>query len=127
MKRVFIFLILGPLFGAFGAVLNDVVTGRGFSVEGEGAAMALLFSTVVSTATMLIDGYLSHFIPIVFRAPLTAAAGAAIAVCVILASLGKVLPFEHLMPFAVVGAFCMGACSLLSNNYSDDASSDSRL
>jgi transposase len=74
-----------------GAMLNDVIAGRGFSRDiGEGAAMALLFSAVVSLGTIPIDQYFSHFIPIVFRAPLIAVVGAAIAICVILALMGKV-------------------------------------
>jgi hypothetical protein len=116
VKRVFIFLILGPIFGVSGAILNDVIAGRGFSRDiGEGAVMAVLFSAVVSLGTIPFDQYLSHFIPVVFRASLIAVVGAAMAICVILALMGRVLPFEYLMPFAIIGALCMGACSLLSN------------
>jgi hypothetical protein len=114
MNRAFVFVILGPIFGVFAGWLHDVAR-RGFHVHfDEGVIMAILFSLVVSVITKSIDGYFAHVLPIFLRAPLTAIAGAAVAVATILLVLGKGVPPQSLMHIALSGALCMGACSLLS-------------
>jgi hypothetical protein len=47
---------------------------------------------------------------------LTATVGATIAVGLILALGGKMLPQDVQMRFAIIGALAMGTCSLLSHN-----------
>jgi len=65
-------------------------------------------------------------LPKAWRAALTAIVGAAIAVGLIVTWAGMVGPLQlrellqslqSLLPFVVIGVFCMGACSLLSHNY----------
>ena len=117
MKRTFVFLLLGPVLGVSGAILNDVLSGRGFREFGEGGIMALAFALIVSAATAPVDGYFAYILPLPVKVPLTAAVGATLAVWFILALGGKMMPLDVLMPFAIIGAICMGACSLLSHNY----------
>jgi hypothetical protein len=117
MKRTLVFLLLGPVLGVFGAILNDVVAGRWVREFGEGGVMALAFSLIVSVVTGPVDGYFAHALPVPVRVPLTAVVGATMAVGLILALSGKMLPRDVLMPFAVIGALCMGTCSLLSHDY----------
>jgi len=70
MKRTFVFLLLGPILGLFGATLNEVVARGGFHWEfGEGAAMALIFSVIVSAVTAPVDGYFAHALPLPLRVP----------------------------------------------------------
>jgi hypothetical protein len=117
MKRTFVFLLLGPILGLLGATLNEVVVREGFHWEfGEGAAMALIFGVIVSAVTAPVDGYFAHALPLPLRMPLTAIVGATIAVGLILALGGKMLPQDVLMRFTITGALAMGTCSLLSHN-----------
>jgi len=117
MKRTFVFMLLGPVLGLFGATLNEVVARGGFRWEfGEGAAMALVFSVIVSAVTAPVDGYFAHALSLPLRVPLTAIVGATIAVGLILALGGKMLPQDVLMRFTITGALAMGTCSLLSHN-----------
>jgi hypothetical protein len=126
MKRAFVFLLLGPTLVALTPSL--IIVAEGGRVGGgfvEYVAMLLfLFTLVVSAITGPIDGYLAHALPLPLRAPLAAITGATIAVGLVLALFTMMLPHWTmppqwlLTPFAIGGAFCMGVCSVLSNNYS---------
>ena len=128
MKRFFVFLFLGPILGVLVWVLVDDVAGRPIYPDLDGIVMVIFFGAVVSFATVLIDGFLSLVLPILFRAPVIAFIGATIAVCLQLAvvRVPSAFPFGRLMEIAFMGAACMLACSLLSSNYSADASRQSR-
>jgi hypothetical protein len=117
MKRTFVFLLLGPVLGVSGAILNNVFSGRGFREFGEGGIMAVAFAFIVSVATAPVDGYFAYVLPLPLRIPLTAAVGATMAVWLILGLGGKMLPQDALIRFAIIGAICMGACSLFSHDY----------
>jgi hypothetical protein len=125
MKRALVFLLLAPTLVAFTIWLMIVPQRTGFPVGLRElcAAAAFLFTFLVSAVTGLIDRYLARALPIPLRAPLNAIVGAGIAVGLLLAltrmmfSQWTMLPQSILMPFAIVGALCMGACSLLSNGY----------
>ena len=119
LKRTYTFLLLGPILGVFGAMLNEaIVKGRAINWDiHDGTVMAFIFSLVVSAITGPVDGYFAYVLPVLLRAPLTAIVGATMAVGLILALAGKMLPQETLMSLAIIGAFCMGLCSLLAHDY----------
>ena len=123
MKRTFVFLLLGPALIAFTPWLIAVAGGRrikgGFD---ELCAMVMfLFTLLVAVSTLPMDQYLAHALPLVVRAPLIAIAGATMAVGLVLAVAWMVVPewVEQpewiAIPFAIGGAVCMGACSVLAN------------
>lgn len=119
MKRILVFLLLGPA-SVVTAWLIYAPAGKGPAL----AAMALFtFAFFVASCTVLVDGYLADTLPIYLRAPLIAIVGAAIAVGMAFGLAWTVvlhfvmLPQWILLPFAIGGALCMGACSLLSNDY----------
>ena len=116
MKRMLVFLLLGPILGVL-AVLPYAVARIGFSdwliiISG----LVFLFGLVVSAVTGVIDTALVQIIPISLRAPCIAIVGATIAVGAILLE-GGVVPQLALVVAAVTGALAMGACSLLSHDY----------
>ena len=120
MRRTLVFLVLGPILGVLGGMLDDGFAGRGFYREfGEGAVMAMVFGSIVAIVTGPIDGYFAHALPLPVRMPLTAAVGATMAVGLILALTGKMLPEDVLTRLAIIGAVGMGVCSLLSHDYRD--------
>jgi hypothetical protein len=118
LKRTYVFLVLGPLLGVFGAMLNEAVVKGGAInwVIHEGSVMVFIFFLVVSFFTRPVDGYFAHVLPVLVRAPLTAIAGAMISVGLILALVGKMLPQHTAMSVAIIGASCMGVCSLFSHD-----------
>jgi hypothetical protein len=123
MRRPLVFALLGPASVVFTVLAID---GGGSPLDGIAALIAMLlflFTLSVSAIAGPIDGYLARTLPLELRAPLTALTGGTIAVGLLLAlnrmmfPHGTTLPLEILMPFAVGGAVCMGACSLLSHDY----------
>ena len=125
LRRAVVFLVLGPASVAFTFLLMCVTAGGAKPCDFEQlcAAALFLFALPVSAITGPIDSYLARALPLALRAPLTAIAGAAAAVGLLLAlnrmmfPHGTTLPLEILTPFAIGGAVCMGACSLLSHDY----------
>jgi hypothetical protein len=81
MKRVPIFLLLGPTMVVLIALSGQVIA-RGAVPGGyvEGCAMLFFFSLILCTVTGPVDGVLAYVLPICLRAPLTAIVGAAVAV-----------------------------------------------
>jgi hypothetical protein len=118
LKRTYAFLLRGPILGVFGVMLNEaVVKGRAINWDiDEGTVMAFIFSLVVSAITRPVDGYFAHVLPVLLRAPLTAIAGATIAVGLLLSLVGKMVPQQTLMSIAIIGASCRGVCSLSSHD-----------
>ena len=124
MKRVPIFLLLGPIMVVL-IVLSREVIARGAVPGGyvEGCTMLFFFSAIICAVAGLVDGLLAYIVPISLRVPFTTIVGAAIAIglCVCLwALLGNKVeppPLYTLIPIAVIVAFSTGACSLLSHNY----------
>jgi MFS family permease len=129
MKRTLIFLVFGPTtlvivttclvfcvaavgcsrcFASAGLVLMFILV--------RGIALAFLLGLALSAVAGLIDGFLAQAVPLRLRASLIAIFGAAIAVALVCGQVGT-LPQLILVPLAISGAFCMGACSLLSNDY----------
>jgi phosphatidylglycerophosphate synthase len=121
MKRPFVFLLLGPSSVAATFLLATLCAEGARSTDFAQLCSAALFvfALPVSAITGLIDGYLARALPLASRAPLTALAGAMIAVTPVLALLhGSMLRETPLIStwFAIGGALSMGACSLLSHD-----------
>jgi hypothetical protein len=79
--------------------------------------LLFLFTLPVSALSASFDGYLARSLPLSLRAPLTAIVGATVAGGLAGALFSCLLPPSMLMWFAIGGAVCMGACSLLSHDY----------
>jgi hypothetical protein len=119
MKRAFVFLVLAPV-SVFVIVFLLCVTIFG----GKSADLAALCAMVLAVVTLpasvtagLADGYLC-ILPISLRAYLTAMVGAAIATGEALVLFSSLLPPSIVLTLAIGGAVVMGACSLLSHDYS---------
>jgi hypothetical protein len=119
LPRAFVFVLLGPVFGVI-AAWSMITVLMGGPIDPYGIPIAFFFSLIVCAITGPVDGVLAYVVPISLRVPLTAIAGAAVAVGVYLylygAPLGsKLAPSLHrLIAFALFGALNTGACSLLS-------------
>jgi hypothetical protein len=124
MKRAVVFLVLGP--ASVFLTWSIFVAGAGGPAGGFVAFVGMLlflFTLPVAALSASFDGYLARALPLPLRAPLTAIVGATVAGGLLLAlnrmmfPHGTTLPLEILTPFAIGGAVCMGACSLLSHDY----------
>jgi hypothetical protein len=118
MKRAFVFLVVAPL-SVFVMVLSCVTIFGGKSVD-LAALCAIVLAVVTLPASVtagFADGYL-RILPISLRAYLTAMVGAAIATGEALVLFSSLLPPSIVLTLAVGGAVVMGACSLLSHDYS---------
>jgi hypothetical protein len=129
MKRVPIFLLLGPTLVVLVALSREAIASGRFPTEYiEGCVMLFVFSWIVCAVAASVDGVLAYVTPIYLRAPLIAIVGAAVAV-----GLRLYLQAQHSskaassslyagIPIAVIvvaatGALTAGACSLLSHDY----------
>jgi hypothetical protein len=124
MKRAFLFLVLGPLsvFVTIFVMFVAVSGARSLGVAQCCAMVVAVLTLPVSAITGAVDGFIVPVLPIFFRAPLAALIGATIAwslACVLTRGLfsPSMSIWWELMPFAIGGAVCMGACSLLSHDY----------
>lgn len=115
VTRGVVFMLLGPMLIAFAIWLLLVSTGGpcigGFAMFCAG--LFFLFACAVAVVAKLVDTGLAR-VPKPLRAFLTAIIVAAIAVGLILVSIGMMLPMWILSPFVITSAYCAGLCSLLS-------------
>lgn len=122
MKRGWVYLVVGPIFGVLGSVLWAMME-SGVSAAlrdpAEGAFLALVFGFLVSWLSLLVDASLARVIPIVARAPLIATSGSAIALACLAIALGQHPSLQHFAGIGIVAAVAMGACSLLANDFSN--------
>lgn len=121
MKSGWVYLVFGPIFGVLGSLLWVMIESglsEALRDPAEGIVLALVFGFFVSWPSLFVDASLVRFLPIVLRAPLTAASGAAIALCCLAIAEGHVPPLKNFMLIAIVAACSMGACSLLANDFS---------
>ncbi|MDH6262000.1 hypothetical protein [Bradyrhizobium sp. BR13661] len=121
MKRVWVYLVFGPIFGVLGSLLWAIIRDGADAAlrdPAEGATLAYVFGFFVSWLSLMVDVGLSRAVPIVVRAPLIAATGAAIAFACFVVALGQAPPLQHFGLVGAVAAGSMGMCSLLANNYS---------
>jgi hypothetical protein len=117
MKRALMFLLVAPVLAAAAWFINVVANNGPLGFAATSAMILFIFAVFVAAIAALVDGCLARALPAYLRAALIATIGAAIPVGVILALAGCMLPQEIWMTFAIGGALCMGACSLLSNEY----------
>jgi hypothetical protein len=123
MKRLPVFLLLGPVFGVLVAFSHAVIVSGGIPGDTlQDCTIVFVFSLIVSVMAGPVDAILGYAVPISLRAPLTAIVGAVVAVGLILyvgAQLGgiRATPLLTLVLVAVLGALSMGACSVLSHDY----------
>lgn len=117
MNRNLMFLLASPISVASTVSLIGAGSGLHLGFPRLFAAASFIFTLLVSLVTLALDGVLTRASPFVLRSPLTAIVGAMAA-----GGLGAVLsegrlPPSMLVSCAIAGAFCMGVCSLLSNDY----------
>jgi hypothetical protein len=118
MKRAVVFLALGP--ASVFLVWSICVAGARGPAGGFVAFVGMLlflFTLPVSALSAAFDGYLARALPLPLRALLTAIVGATVAGGLACALFSCLFPPSMLTWFAIGGAICMGACSLLSHDY----------
>jgi hypothetical protein len=119
MKRVLVFMLLGPTLVVTAWLIYFAESGGGSgSVAAIVSLLLFLFTLIVAMITWAIDGSVAHTLPLPLRAPLTAIVGGIVAFGVFLGLVGWMFPLWTSTPFGIGGALCMGACSLLSHDYS---------
>jgi len=120
MKRALVFLVIGPTLVSTVATLA-IAQAAGTPSPGVArlVAIALFFFTLpVAALAGSLDAYLARAFAVPLRAPMVAAAGAVIASGLAFFLLDCLVPPPNFLTwFAIGGAACMGACSLLANDY----------
>ena len=119
MKRAFVFLVLAPV-AVFLTVLLICLAVAGTKYIGFawfGATVLSILTLPMSATAAVIDGFLARTCPIASRVCLIVIVGATIATGVA-AVFSSLLPSSLMMALAIGGASVMGACSLLSHDYS---------
>ena len=119
MKRAFVFLVLAPV-AVFLTVLLICLAVAGtkyFGFAWFGATALSILTLPMSATAAVIDGFLARTCPIASRVYLIVIVGATIATGEA-AVFSSLLPSSLMMALAIGGAILMGACSLLSHDYS---------
>jgi hypothetical protein len=118
MRRALAFLVFGPALASVTALLIMTQASSPPSYLREFLVIVLFFFTLpVAALAGSLDAYLTRAFEVPLRAPLIAAVGAVIASGLALILFNCLLPPAALKFFAMGGAACMGACSLLANEY----------
>jgi hypothetical protein len=118
MKRVLVFMLLGPTLVVTAWLIYFAESGGGSgSVAAIVSMLLFLFTLIVAMITWAIDGSVAHTLLLPLRAPLTAIVGGIVAFGVFLGMVGWMFPLWTSTPFAIGGAVCTGVCSLLSHDY----------
>ena len=119
MKRAFVFLVLAPV-AVFLTVLLICLAMAGtkfFGFAWFGATALSILTLPMSATAAAIDGFLARTCPISSRVYLIVIVGAAIATGEA-AVFSSLLSSSLMMALAIGGASMMGACALLSHDYS---------
>jgi hypothetical protein len=119
MKRAFVFLVLAPV-AVFLTVLLICLAMAGtkyFGFAWFGATALSILTLPMSATAAVIDGLLARTCPIASRVYLIVIVGAVIATGEA-AVFSSLLPSSIVMALAIGGASVMGACALLSHDYS---------
>lgn len=109
MKRLFVFLVVGPVLGLCVVLLISMMLGNW---DFQGAHLGFFFFLTIAVVCGLVDRALCNIAPISIRLPLTALCGAVI--CAGIFAIGG----PHLavmLRCMVISAACMGFCSWLSS------------
>ena len=120
MKRALVFLVIGPVLASTVATLA-LAQAAGMPAPDFARLVAIVlffFTLPVAALAGAFDAYLARAFAIPLRAPLIAAFGAIIASGLAWILFSCLLPQPNFLAwFAIGGAVCMGACSLLANEY----------
>ncbi|WKA27866.1 hypothetical protein [Bradyrhizobium roseum] len=119
MKRALVFLVLAPV-AVFLTVLLiclAMVGTKFFGFAWFGATALSILTLPMSATAAAVDGFLARTCPISLRVYLSVIVGAAIATGEA-AVFSSLLPSSLVMALTIGGASVMGACSLLSHDYS---------
>jgi hypothetical protein len=121
MKRAIAFLVLGPVLVLVSAIASlavaPILGTQDREFAGIVATVLFFFTLPVAAVAGAFDAYLARAFAVALRAPLIAAFGAVIASGLAWLLFSWALPSSALQFFAIGGAACMGACSLLANDY----------
>jgi len=117
MKRVTVFLIVGPSAVALIAALVLAAAGAPASLVQLLPVLLFFLTFPIAALAWAVDGYLARSFPIALRAPLTAIAGAVATSALASVILHCIFPPSELMFIPLAGAVFAGACSLLANDY----------
>ncbi len=119
MKRILIFMALGPAPAAMAPMILSLATGRSLSQFDVTIGMILLFITLPTTVLAgTLDACLARAFVVTLRAPLIAASGALVAFGLVWMLFGRsCLQADFASFFATASAAYAGVCSLLSNDY----------
>ena len=116
MKRVLLFVEFGPAFAVIADLLLVLRTsGPDHALSAAGGAYFLALP--VSVIAGYVDGLLNG-VSLPLRAVLTAVVGAITTCSLAFFSFAWLVPASVVLSFAIAVAACMGACSLLANDYS---------
>ncbi|QHO71939.1 hypothetical protein ACH79_04140 [Bradyrhizobium sp. CCBAU 051011] len=75
LRRALVFVLLGPVFGVFAALLVAAVAAGGAPVDIYPIHIVFFFSLIICATTGPIDGVLAYIVPISLRVPLTTIVG----------------------------------------------------
>jgi hypothetical protein len=119
MKRAFVFLVLAPAFVFLTVLLLCLAVAGTKSLDFAcfGAMVLSVLTLPMSATAAIIDGFLARACPISSRVYLIVIVGATIATAEA-AVFSSLLPSSLMMALAIGGASVMGACALLSHDYS---------
>jgi len=116
MRRVLVFLLLGPLAVAIAATMATLPPGRvDAGIVWTTAALVFSMTLPISAVVGVIDACLARRIPVTLRTSLTAAAGAIIPCVALGVFANAALTPSFLLPFAICGAASAGLCALYAD------------
>jgi len=114
MKRLVVFLIVGPILGVCGVLLTSAILGNkpNFTDPDE-LKLGLFACFLFSAPSGMFDGALTYVARPTLRVPLTAMSGTAAVAAILVFIAGS--PLAQLPVAMLVVAICMGICSWLSS------------
>lgn len=119
MKRILIFLLLGPALGYAVYLLWQVAVGRSIGgTEGMllGLPFAYIFGVPTTLAIAVTDRFLSDRVSLWPRVLISAAVGYVASVAMMSVWTANPMPMSQLLTFGTVGAVQGAVCSWLSGN-----------
>ncbi len=113
MKRLAVFLIVGPILGVCAMTLTSALLGnKPDFMDPDQLKIGLFACFMLSAPSGMFDGALSYFARQTLRVPLTAVCGSAVVAAMLVGVVGA--PLGDLPIAMLVVAICMGFCSWLS-------------
>ena len=114
MRRLGVFLIIGPILGVCAILLTSAILGNkpNFTDPDEWK-LGLFACFLLSAPSGIFDWVLTYIARPALRVPLTAACGSAVVAAMLVLIAGR--PLAQLPVGMLVVAICMGICSWLSS------------